>query len=450
MNTSEEVIRLLEENQKLRSELHDANLRLAASAHKEYQVPDGSIREDYQKLCSAIERWIDYVSEDDSSESFRSRYEDVVRKEEKNRKEEKDQTLKNLGIHYDRPNLSDPTLSWLRGLDMLHYYILSLVIGKYIFWILIRRYPLGTTELQRMTFTSIQDEMLNMGKAKSRKNQWRSDTLRALCASKQFQAEQETRLTGIWKELQTELSCWLSDSNILKHQGRLKRDIFDPAVKVHMDMQCSVQQYEVVSAPVGGRITSSFTRHDECTETVKEITNWKMRTRESTDVDDLCIYPGIITYDAAGEVKSNLVRPVMVVYKRTPLPSSARHSNESPARSQSQPSNSPSKEPQDAKARGPVTSSRGLASSNRKTSDSGRSSEPSLMSRPSSHDTNVASPRNQQSENYHYATSIEQQRQRSASYSGNSHLSYSSETQRSLPHGNGILDESGETIKSTH
>jgi hypothetical protein len=165
MDAPEEVTRLTEENERLKRELYETNIRLAMAAHKEYQVPDGSIRDDYRKLCSAIETWIDYVSEesdDDFSEYFRDKYREALRRGDKN------QTLRDLGIDWHRSAHSDPFLNWLKDLDTLHYYILSLTIGKSIFFgILMRKYPVGTTGPQRMTFASIEAEMLRMGKGTS-------------------------------------------------------------------------------------------------------------------------------------------------------------------------------------------------------------------------------------------------------------------------------------------
>ncbi|PQE22611.1 hypothetical protein CJF31_00001562 [Rutstroemia sp. NJR-2017a BVV2] len=456
------VMRLREENRLLRSDLHEAALRLAIAAHKEYQVPDGSIRDDYQKLCSAIETWIDHVSEvsDDAfSEYFRDQYIQAVRREDKN------QTLRDLGIDWYRSAHSVTNLNWLKDLDTLHYYILSLTVGKFIFsGILMRQYPVGTTGPQKMIFSSIEAEMLRMGKAKSKKNQWRADTLRALCASEEFQVEQDSQLKALWKNLQGELSLWLRPSDIAKHQNRLEQNIFNPAVKLHMDMQCSAQQYDLISPPADDQFVSSSRSYDESHESVKEITNWKTRARNATDVNVLCIYPGIITYNVEAEVESELVKPVMAVLKRSTLLPQVRHSTKSPARSSSQGSDASSNDPRDAKAQRftagtpkvPATSNyklvglRSLGSPSRRMNDSPRSPEPSRRSRRSSQDTNTSSPRHEQSQKSSYFTPIQQERQRSASHSGHSYLPHHSETQRSRPHGEETIIEGDEAVQTNY
>ena len=153
-----EIATLRKENKELKRDSKALTLQLAALAHKEYQVPDGSIRDDYQKICRAIETWIDYASSDEPGD-FRSTFRDALKLEDKTHR------LRDIGFEYQRPAASDKRLDWLKSLDMLHYLILSLTIGKYIFSeILIRRYPVGTTDDQYDTFTSIEREMLRMGK----------------------------------------------------------------------------------------------------------------------------------------------------------------------------------------------------------------------------------------------------------------------------------------------
>lgn len=157
MNDSE-IINLRRENDELRKKFKASTLHLAELAHKEYQVPDRSIGEDYQKPCRAIESWIDYASSDEPAD-FRNRFKEALKTEEKTHK------LRDIGFEYQRPAASDKVLDWMKNLDMLHYYILSLTIGKCVFSdILMKRYPIGTTEPQQAVFSSIEQEMIRVGK----------------------------------------------------------------------------------------------------------------------------------------------------------------------------------------------------------------------------------------------------------------------------------------------
>lgn len=153
-----EIINLRRENDELRKQFKASTLHLAELAHKEYQVPDGSIREGYQQICRAIESWIDYASSDGPAD-FRNRFKEALKTEEKAHK------LRDIGFEYQRPAASDKVLDWMKNLDMLHYYILSLTIGKYVSSdILMERYPIGTTEPQQAVFSSIEKEMIRVGK----------------------------------------------------------------------------------------------------------------------------------------------------------------------------------------------------------------------------------------------------------------------------------------------
>lgn len=155
-----EITRLRKENGELKRELKASTLHLATLAHKEYQVPDGSIREDYKKICRAFETWIDYASSDGPGD-FRSKFRDALKSEERT------YALKSIGIEYQPPAASDPKLDYLKSLDMLHYLILSLVIGKYVFYeIFMREYPVGVTESQSDTLLGIEKEMVKMGKGR--------------------------------------------------------------------------------------------------------------------------------------------------------------------------------------------------------------------------------------------------------------------------------------------
>jgi hypothetical protein len=158
MDDSDKIENLRRENEALKRELKETTLQLAALAHKEYQVPDGSIRDDYEKICRAIESWIDYACSDQLGE-FKYRYREALKIEDKTHR------LRFIGLEFERPATSDLTLDWLKKQDMLHYYILSLTIGRYIFLeILMKPYPVGTTQSQEIAFSSIEEEMLKMGK----------------------------------------------------------------------------------------------------------------------------------------------------------------------------------------------------------------------------------------------------------------------------------------------
>ncbi|KAF7890797.1 uncharacterized protein EAF01_010606 [Botrytis porri] len=320
---------LKKENEELRRELKASTLHLATLAHKEYQVPDGSIREDYQKICRAFETWIDYASSNESGD-FRSDFRDALQSEEKTH------ALRAIGIEYQPPAASDPKLDYLKSLDMLHYFILSLLIGKYVFnEILRRKYPVGVTESQEDTLLGIEKEMIKMGKAKSKISQWKADSLTALCASREYKDEQSKEISHLQNDLEEEMSFWCDFGDSSRSKARLRSEILEPAVKLHLEMQCSTQSYEIFDEP---RRSSSKGEYSQ--DLVKEISTWKTMTSDGTEDVFQCVYPGVMVQSMETEDESVLVEPIMAVYKKNFWPQAKRSTTSSSMKSSSRVDNS--------------------------------------------------------------------------------------------------------------
>ncbi|KAL1962683.1 hypothetical protein VTN77DRAFT_9317 [Rasamsonia byssochlamydoides] len=320
MDMSADARELREENQRLRSELYECTLRLAELSHRDFQVPDGAVRDDYQKICQAIETWIDYASRDEDGD-FQDIYRDALDREQRTHK------LRHLGLDPERRAASDPKLKELKNLETVHYFILSLVIGRHIFDLLQQPYPVGMTKEQRAMLEDIEAEMLRMGKAPSRVYQWKSETLTALCASESFKKRKEEEVSVLWHELKDELSGWLSGGDTFsKHKDRLRQEVLESAVHLHQAMRCSIQQYMVSWRPEDGQQadTDSIGETDSAW-TSKDLATWRTVT-SSNDAGHHFhrLYPGVIRLAMEeGQEKLQLVKPVMVVHK-TPGPYHAR------------------------------------------------------------------------------------------------------------------------------
>ncbi|KAF7861931.1 hypothetical protein EAF04_007812 [Stromatinia cepivora] len=331
--------KLRKENEELRKDLKESTLQLAALAHKEYQVPEGSIREDYQKICRAIETWIDYAEPGD----FRNRFKEALKTEEKSHK------LGGIGIDYQHFAASDPKLDFLKSLDMLPYFILSLIIGKYVFLeVLMKPYPIGVTEPQQAMFLSIEKEMSRIGKAKSKINQWRSDTLTALCATRSYKDKQADQLCRIQDALEKDLSFWYENSGSARSKARLRTEILEPSIKLHLEMQCSTQRYELIDER-DVQFEPSSSEGQYLPYEVKEITTWKTMASDGTEESLQCLYPGLVVYDMEAVEKSELVEPIMAVFKRDTLPQARRSETSSSSKSFSQRAESAAKDTRDYK-----------------------------------------------------------------------------------------------------
>lgn len=92
-----------------------------------------------------------------------------------------------------------------------------------------------------------------------------------------------------------------------RHEARLRAEIFDPAVKLHQAMCCSVYRYEAWLEPVrAGTPPDEGLPHD-----FKDIGTWRMIG--SPDVHKVlgCLYPGLRRVGVGGE-KLVLVKPVIL------------------------------------------------------------------------------------------------------------------------------------------
>lgn len=141
------------ENEQLRTDLNQHRLRLAELSHKEYQIPDGSIRDELQKICRAIDSWIAYASEG-QAEHIKKKFQSAIDNEGR------EPRLVSLGLEPQRPATSDPKLKSFESLEELPDFILTLAIGKYVFGhILARDYPVGMTESQCDMLETVEEEM---------------------------------------------------------------------------------------------------------------------------------------------------------------------------------------------------------------------------------------------------------------------------------------------------
>ncbi|TGO20560.1 hypothetical protein BPAE_0285g00050 [Botrytis paeoniae] len=380
-----ETVNLRKENEKLKRELKASTLHLATLAHKEYQVPDGSIREDYQKICRAFETWIDYASSDEASD-FKTKFRDAIKSEEKT------YTLRGIGIEYQPPAALDPKLDFLKSSDMLHYLILSLLIGKYVFYaILKRQYPVGVTESQEDTLLGIEKEMVRMGKAKSKISQWKADSLTALCASREYKDEQSKLLSRLQNALEKDLSFWFDFGPSSRSKSRLRTEILEPSVKLHLEMQCSTQNYEFVDETYFQSRRSS-SNGEYSLDLVKDISTWKTITSDGTEDVFQCVYPGLVVHSMETEDVSELAGPIMAVYRKSFGPHAKRSTASSSVKSSSRGDNllKETREPKQQK-----TSTSALSSfanslfrgSGRKLGDDRQPPEQSIWRRRTSRDT---------------------------------------------------------------
>lgn len=143
-------------------------------------------------------------------------------------------------------------------------------------------------------------------------NLWRSETLTALTAL----GENETRLKGASKNISYDLNRFLSPYLLKagpfdKVKGRFKRDILDPAIKLHQDIRSSSHQYEMKRITVFDRL-SPKEMLDEWE--LKDADVWqKPRGEKEVGKALYCLHPSISRLRTMGKPPIVIAKPVIVV-----------------------------------------------------------------------------------------------------------------------------------------
>ncbi|KAH6677617.1 hypothetical protein B0J14DRAFT_698189 [Halenospora varia] len=343
-----ELLQLRRENELLKEENEELGIRLIGLTHKSDQAPGGEIRDQLEKICSAIETWIDYASQD-REEQFRRSLETALRSDERGDKQGPGERLKilSLGPHFPQ-HLDLKSKSTNPG--MLHYFILSTVIGQIIFdKILKSTLPSGTTTAQAAFIKSIEEEMQKAGKTPLQISEWRAETLKAFCASASFKQNQKEKLNDFKKDLRFELSYWLSSRIFPTHQARLDGDIVDPAARLSMKMHFSTRKYVLSWDPHAVQPEDKWSWAIISSWGFKELSSWRSVTpREDPENSYHFVHPGLTSIDQKTKKSLELVKPVVIAFKRREFKAkrNKRSSNTSPERT-----DSPTKDNKDGKSK---------------------------------------------------------------------------------------------------
>ncbi|KKA19408.1 hypothetical protein T310_6609 [Rasamsonia emersonii CBS 393.64] len=141
------------ENEKLNSDLDDGRISPVDLHCKNDQERDSDIIVNYQKICQAVETWIEDAMQDEVDYFHGIYCPNLAQELETHRLSELD-----LG-----PGASDWRLQELKTVETAHYFILSLVIWRRLFDILQRPYPLGVTkdELSELNVIKTSNERMS-------------------------------------------------------------------------------------------------------------------------------------------------------------------------------------------------------------------------------------------------------------------------------------------------
>lgn len=141
---------------------------------------------------------------------------------------------------------------------------------------------------------------------------WRSETLTALTALPENEARLKAASTSICNRLSNVLSPWLSEAGPFANvEERFRRDILDPAIKLHQNITSSSHHYEAKTIKVFDRL-SPKQMLDEWE--LKNADTWqKARGEKEVGKALYCLHPSTVRLRAKGTAPIVVAKPVVVV-----------------------------------------------------------------------------------------------------------------------------------------
>jgi hypothetical protein len=176
------------------------------------------------------------------------------------------------------------------------------------------------------------------------RDRWRSETVRALTAHKDFERSRDSSLTGIVEAATDFISprsdkpiCGLDHRAFRKHSDTFYNDIFLAAVNLHQSMRSSIHQYKVERPEIDVSLTGDGMRV-EMKWRLKDIDRWQdVKRTDSSARPIYSLYPSIVRELQGHEDTQIIVPPTVVVElqssKGSGHSSRIQSSRPSPARS---------------------------------------------------------------------------------------------------------------------
>jgi hypothetical protein len=135
----------------------------------------------------------------------------------------------------------------------------------------------------------------------------------ALTATGAFdEKKMERTLDKMFQDLLKNLEYWLGKETLSeKHRRRLRDQVFEPAVKLHNMLQCSIQRYTI---DVGQKEEIRPPIIPEGSWRFKNLLTWKHVERDDVDYAFACLSPRLYLKEERGETRE-LVQPVLLAYE---------------------------------------------------------------------------------------------------------------------------------------
>ena len=311
-----------------------------------HQVTDTDIKECYEELCDAIEKWIDGVDEDEERGFFHSQFMNVLGGQSK---ELSRLGLDQAGLTPDgKPILKDAKsfngwMRWLSRHGTCNSVVMSLAIWRYlqssVFYQTDGVYPLGVPQEAQEVFDEVYTVMKENDKRASKQfhsnlgcpklkrltkfqvetsltaDKWRSDTMLALVQSVKFKEGQRGRLVpNFSEELRQVLKLWITPDTLSRHRLGIMENIVRPACELQMKMACSQSEYFWKEPAIERDKPLSTDVAKACT--LKDIYFWRPVSYNDGDSVFHCLFPALYRRAKAKETDQLLVKHVILTFKR--------------------------------------------------------------------------------------------------------------------------------------
>ena len=318
-----------------------------------HQITDTDIKEGYQKLCDAIEKWIDSVDEDEIRDFFHSQFIEVLGRQP--------EELSRLGLNQagltpeGQPILEDWKsfnwwMRWLSNHDTCNSIVMSLAIWRYLQSSVFDQtdgvYPLGMPQEAQDVFDEIYTVLKESDKRASKHSywdcrspklkyltklqvetsltadKWRSETMLALVQSAKFKEGQKRGLIPQFsEELEKILKLWISPGTLSKHRLSITENIIRPACELQTKMACSQSEYFWKEPAVERDKTLSPDIAKSCA--LKNLYFWRPVTYNEGDSVFHCLFPALYRRAKTNETDRLLVKHIVLTFKKDKFPSAA-------------------------------------------------------------------------------------------------------------------------------
>ncbi|KUI66986.1 hypothetical protein VM1G_02305 [Cytospora mali] len=324
----EEMEKLRQENEQLRTDLEDCKDQLFDILQKDNDIPEQDIKDSFARIFTGIDSWIDEISSESGFEAdFKSRYLQNLHANDKKKK------FADLGLdlrYYTN-------ISWLVELSKskcCHIVVISLAISDFLTHEVFRKektnewgnlYPHGIDDDDVNFLVRVQEDMRdNLKRDEPEISRWRRQAVSALLTELKTKEAVEKTSANLLGRLKQNLEPWLGDlSNELSEL--LKTNVIMRATMT-LDMICRsnkiyvIESHNVIPGPVLNEMEKSWP--------AREISSWRKMTASSMTGLLLCLYPGVLRVGESGQGEVILVKPTLLGYKNlefqpppTPLPS---------------------------------------------------------------------------------------------------------------------------------